>query len=173
VTTTLPRSPLADVLGPARSALPRPVRTAPEPARLVIDEIGVDHPVRAVGLQPDGQLEIPDESEVGWYRLGSAPGEPGAVIVAGHVSWNGANGPFLELDRLDPGASVRVELADGRRRDYTVVERAQYPKAMLPAARIWTRTGAETLVLITCGGDFNSELRRYYDNIVVYAVPTD
>ena len=33
--------------------------------------------------------------------------------------------------------------------------------------------GAETLVLITGGGDFNSELRRYYDNIVVYAVPTD
>jgi hypothetical protein len=170
--TTLPLSPLAVQLGAAESVAPRPVTAAPAPVRLVSDDIGVDHPVRAVGLQPDGQLEIPDESEVGWYRLGSAPGEPGAIVIAGHVSWNGADGPFLELDRLEPGALVRVELADGSRRDYSVVEHARYPKLMLPAKRIWTRTGAETLVLITCGGEFNSELRRYYDNVVVYAVPT-
>ena len=29
----------------------------------------------------------------------------------------------------------------------------------------------ETLVLITCGGDFNRQVRRYTDNIVIYAVP--
>ena len=37
--------------------------------------------------------------------------------------------------------------------------------------RIWRTTGDETLVLITCGGDYNPEIRRYRENIVVYAVP--
>lgn len=41
----------------------------------------------------------------------------------------------------------------------------------LPRERIWRNTGPETLVLITCGGDFNPDINRYDDNIVVYAVP--
>ena len=63
------------------------------------------------------------------------------------------------------------DLADGSSRQYSVIERAQYPKLMLPRERIWTRTGDETLVLITCGGDFNRSIRRYTDNVIVYAVP--
>ena len=46
-----------------------------------------------------------------------------------------------------------------------------YPKTALPVDRVWATSGPETLVLITCGGDFNPEIRRYRDNIVVYAVP--
>jgi sortase (surface protein transpeptidase) len=131
----------------------------------------VDHPVRAIGLEPDGQLEIPDETEVGWYRLGSSPGRAGTTVVAGHVSWNDTLGPFARLASMEPGGRVDVQLADGTVRTYEVTERAQYPKLELPPERIWARDGAETLVLITCGGDFNSEIRRYRDNIVVYAVP--
>jgi sortase (surface protein transpeptidase) len=148
----------------------RPVDRA-TPTRIVIDSIGVDHPVRPVGIEPDGQLEIPDETEVGWYRLNSAPGERGAAVFAGHVSWNGSDGPFVGLALLEPGSTVRLELADGSSRTYAVVERAQDPKQGLPADRIWTRTGPETLVLITCGGEFNWDTHRYYDNVVVYARP--
>ena len=46
-----------------------------------------------------------------------------------------------------------------------------YDKDALPRERIWRNTGDETLVLITCGGDFNPEITRYRQNIVVYAVP--
>ena len=63
----------------------------------------VDVPVRAVGVTPDGQLEIPDETEVGWYRPGSSPGEAGATVLAGHVSWNRSDGPFLRLAELQAG----------------------------------------------------------------------
>lgn len=54
---------------------------------------------------------------------------------------------------------------------YEAVERNQYNKGELPAERIWTRTGNETLIVITCGGEFNPAIKRYYDNIVIYAVP--
>jgi hypothetical protein len=46
-----------------------------------------------------------------------------------------------------------------------------YDKDGLPRDRIWRNTGDETLVLITCGGDFNPDINRYRQNIVVYAVP--
>jgi hypothetical protein len=160
------------VLGERTSATPvAPVSMSP-PVRLAIDGLGVDVPIRGVGLEADGQLEIPDETEVGWYRLGASPGELGATVLAGHVNWRRVDGPFVRLVQLEPGAPVVVTLADGTTRTYTVVERQQYAKDALPADRIWTHTGPETLVLITCGGSFNPAIRRYRDNIVVYAVPT-
>jgi sortase (surface protein transpeptidase) len=92
-------------------------------------------------------------------------------VLAAHVSWNDTIGPFFRLAELEPGALIKLQLADGTTRRYQVVERAQYDKTELPAERIWTRGGDETLVLITCGGDFNRQIRRYTDNIVIYASP--
>jgi hypothetical protein len=171
-TTTTPLSPLAAGLGEPVSVLPAAPVAATEPVRLSVGAIGVDVPVRGVGVAADGQLEIPDETEVGWYRLGAAPGEPGATVIAGHVNWHGVDGPFLRLRELEPGATIDVALADGTTRRYTVTERQQYAKTELPAERLWTREGPEVVVLITCGGSFNPEIRRYRDNIVTFAVPT-
>jgi LPXTG-site transpeptidase (sortase) family protein len=169
--TTLPVSPLAAALGEPVSVIPAAPSETNPPVRLAIDSIGVDVAVRAVGVTDDGQLEVPDETEVGWYRLGSSPGEPGAAVIAGHVNWNRVDGPFVRLRQLEPGSTVVVSLGDGSTRTYQVVERQQYAKTALPADRIWTQTGPETLVLVTCGGSFNPDIRRYRDNIVVYAVP--
>ena len=169
--TTLPTSPLAALVGAAESALPTAPTVPTPPTRLSIGVIGVDVGIRAVGVQPDGQLEIPDETEVGWYGLGSAPGAPGTTVFAAHVNWHGRPGPFLRLSELEPGAEVIVTSADGTSRTYSVTERAQYPKASLPTERVWNRSGPETLVLITCGGDFDATQRRFRDNVVVYAVP--
>ena len=110
---------------------------------------------------------------VGWYEYGSSPGLPGATVLAAHVSWNDALGPFHQLGSLVPGDEVDVVLTDGSTRRYEVVERTMYAKDALPSERIWTTEGDETLVMITCGGSFNPEIRRYRHNIVVYAVPVD
>jgi LPXTG-site transpeptidase (sortase) family protein len=128
-------------------------------------------PVRAVGLEPDGQMEIPDETEIGWYQYGATAGQPGATVLAAHVSWNRTSGPFAQLGRVEPGEQIEVTLDDGSVRRYEVTERAVYGKLELPRERLWRNTGDETLVLITCGGDFNPDIRRYRENIVVYAVP--
>jgi LPXTG-site transpeptidase (sortase) family protein len=167
---TLPLSPLAAELPPRASAIPDG-RPAVAPAILWIDGISLWAPVSAVGFEPDGQLEIPDETMVGWYRFGSTPGAAGSTVLAAHVSWNDTVGPFFRLGELEPGAPIRLDLSDGSTRYYQVIERAQYGKSELPEERIWTREGDETLVLITCGGDFNRQIRRYADNIVIYAVP--
>ena len=67
-----------------------------------------------------------------------------------------------KTERLRPSFETSVD---------EVVERTMYDKDGLPRERIWRNTGDETLVLITCGGDFNPDINRYRQNIVVYAVP--
>ena len=170
--STVPLSPLAELLGEQISAVPEEIEPRPRPIGLEIDAIDVsDFPVRAVGLEDDGQFEVPDETEIGWYQYGATSGRPGATVLAAHVSWNGAVGPFGSLGTLEPGNQIAVTLDDGTVRQYEVFERAIYGKLELPRERIWRNTGPETLVLITCGGDFNPDIRRYRQNIVVYAAP--
>jgi hypothetical protein len=165
-------SPLAAQLGPRESAVIEPRAPRPSPISLQIDSVDVaGFPVRAIGLEPDGQLEVPDETEIGWYRYGATAGQPGATVLAAHVSWNRTAGPFARLGTVEPGAQVEITLDDGSVRRYEVVERAVYGKLELPRERLWRNTGPEELVLITCGGDYNPEIRRYRQNIVVYAVP--
>ena len=141
------------------------------PLSIRFEGVGVDDPIRPVGLDEDGELEVPDETEVGWWELGSAPGLPGATVLAAHVSWNGSNGPFQRLGQAEIGARLEVDTGDGFVRVYQVIERTMYEKDELPAERIWRTSGNEMLVLITCGGDFNPQIRRYRHNIVVYAIP--
>jgi len=171
--TTVPRSPLAEFLGPAGSAIPPVLEPRPRPTALVIPEIDVLRPVRAVGLEDNGELEVPDETEVGWYQYGAAPGDPGATVLAAHVTWNRSLGPFYRLGEIELGDRVDVVLDDGSTRVYEVVERTIYGKDELPRHRIWRNSGPESLVLITCGGSYNPDIRRYRENIVVYAVPVD
>ncbi len=166
-----PLSPLSSLLGEPGSAIPPEIEPRVRPTALVIRDIDVLSPVRAVGLEDDGELEVPDETEIGWYRYGAAPGRPGATVLAAHVTWNRSVGPFFRLGELEPGDQVEVALDDGTTRTYEVTERVMYDKDGLPRERIWRNTGPETLVLITCGGDFNPDIRRYRQNIVVYAVP--
>jgi hypothetical protein len=171
-TTVTEASPLAKELGPQFSVMVEAPRAKAEPVGLTIAKIGLKaKPVRSVGLESDGQLEIPSEKEIGWYRYGQAPGEVGSTVLAAHVSWNGSLGPFADLATIEPGDRINVQLSDGGSRTYEAIERNQYNKGELPAERIWTRSGPESLVLITCGGEFNPAIKRYYDNIVIYAVP--
>ena len=165
-------SPLAAQVGERFSAIPEERAPRPRPVGIQIDTIDVArYPIRAIGLEPDGQMEIPDETEIGWYRYGATAGQPGATVLAAHVSWNRTAGPFARLGTVEPGSQIEVALDDGSLRRYEVVERAVYGKLELPRERLWRNTGAEELVLITCGGDYNPEIRRYRENIVVYAVP--
>jgi LPXTG-site transpeptidase (sortase) family protein len=165
-------SPLARQLGPRQSAIPEVVAPRPRPVGLQMQSIDVARfPVRPVGLELDGEMEIPDETEIGWYQYGATAGQPGATVLAAHVSWNRTQGPFARLGSVEPGEQIEVALDDGTVRLYEVVERTVYGKSELPRERIWRNTGEETLVLITCGGDYNPEIRRYRENIVVYAVP--
>jgi LPXTG-site transpeptidase (sortase) family protein len=144
------------------------------PERLRIPSLDVKAPVVAIGVTDNGDMEIPsDVRDVGWYRHGPAPGEPGATVLAGHVdSREQGRGVFFDLRRLDVGSRVEVTDTAGNVQRFDVVTRRTYDKPRLPTDDLFARTGPPQLVLITCGGDFDPEAGSYRENVVVYAQPS-
>ena len=166
----------AEPLPATRSARIGDLDQAPAkiPERLRIPELDIAAPIVAVGVEDDGEMEVPEDvGDVGWYRYGPTPGEPGAAVIAGHVdSRQQGRGAFFDLRRLDVGARVKVTDSAGDVQRFDVVARRTYDKASLPADMLFSRTGPSQLVLITCGGDFDRGAGSYRDNVVIYAQPS-
>lgn len=165
-------APPSGATAPLPPAAPLPsVVELPAPTGLAIDALGVaGAPVVPVGVESDGDMEIPPVDVVGWYRFGARPGDEGSAVLAAHVAYDGIDGVFRDLDDLAPGDSVTVQFADGGARTFGVTEVARYDKAELPA-EVWARGGDSVLALITCGGSFDADARSYEDNVVAYAAP--
>lgn len=146
----------------------------PAPDRLTLPTLGVTATIRPVGVDGSGDLQIPaDVADVGWYRYGPRPGDPaGSTVLSGHVdSAEQGRGAFFRLRSLNPGDPVVLRSADGTVRRYRVVAREEWPKTEVPLDRIFSRTGAPRLTLITCGGGFREDVRSYLDNVAITAVP--
>lgn len=150
-----------------------PLRARPataRPTRLRIAALDVDAPVRPVGVDRRGVLEVPSRTEVGWYRPGPVPGAAGSAVLAAHVDYGGRPGVFFDLEELTPGAIVEVTLDDGTSQRFVVVAVERLAKEDLPAD-LFRTDGPPGLALVTCGGAFDPEDRRYLDNVVARAVP--
>ena len=144
----------------------------PVPVAISIDGIGVEEaPVQDVGVEDNGDMEIPGADGVGWYRFNATPGEEGSAVLAAHISFDGQPGVFRYLDEAEIGDRVVIEFDDGTTSEFEIVELAQYDKQELPTDRVFAKTGDPVLTLVTCGGDFNRSLRSYEDNVVAYAIP--
>lgn len=145
------------------------------PTTLRIPALEIAAPVTPAGVEPNGDMEVPDRvSEVGWYKHGPAPGEPGSAVLAAHVDL-ASQGPgvFFNLRTLEPGDAIHVDFDDGTTQSYLVAARMLYDKTELPTDAIFSREGPPTLTLVTCGGGFNQTAQSYDSNVVVYAVPLD
>lgn len=147
---------------------PPPVHSGP-PARVTIPAIGVDAPLVAVGLLPDGAMQTPDFGRAGWYDRGPQPGDPGPAVVVAHVD-SKAKGPdvFNRLRELRAGDRVTVHYPD-HDTTFAVTAKEQAAKTELPADRIWNDSAAPVLRLITCGGAFDRRRGSYLDNVIIYA----
>ncbi|MFL5896327.1 MAG: class F sortase [Thermoleophilaceae bacterium] len=143
----------------------------PRPTRIRIRAIGVDARVTRLGINPDGTMQTPTEyADAGWYAPGPEPGERGAAVIAGHVDSKSGPAVFYRLGELRRGDVVRITVAGGKVIRFKVTGLERWPKASFPTKRVFGRTRAVTLRLITCGGAFNSATGHYVDNTIVYGV---
>ena len=143
------------------------------PARLILPALGVDAAVVPVGVGPGGALTIPDNARViGWWSGGAAPGSPvGTVLMAGHVdSAQTGLGALARLSQAPVGARLTVR-GTGSEMTYVVRARRRYLKQDLPWRTIFAQGELPRLVLVTCGGAFDSSTLHYTDNVVVIATP--
>ncbi len=169
-TTTLAGPRIADLI---RVVEDEPTIDLAAPVTVRVGGIEIEAPVVPVGVESDGQMEIPtDVDEIGWYSFGPAPGEQGSAVLAGHVSSRAqGRGVFYDLKRVAPGDAVEVEHEDGTTTSYSVVAVRTIDKGELPTDEIFSRDGEPILTLITCGGSFSRSLNSYDSNVVVVAVP--
>jgi hypothetical protein len=140
------------------------------PTRLRISAIGVDTPLETLSIGRDGALQPPGNfGKAGWYADGTAPGDTGPAVIAGHVDSKAGPAIFYRLRELTVGDRVDVTRG-GKSVRFTVVRTAWYPKTKFPTSQVYGPTPDRQLRLITCGGVFDHSLRSYKDNLVVYAV---
>lgn len=152
---------------------PQPGATAPPgPSTLSIPRIGVRATIVAVGRKADGAMQVPDPGQVGWYRLGPRPGDPGPAVLVGHVDNHTSPDVFYRLGQLRPGDEILVGQPDGTTTRFLAGRLERHPKTALPTTRIWLKTTRPLLRLITCAGSFDHATGHYRDNLILYASPT-
>lgn len=139
------------------------------PELLVIPSIQLKANIKNVGVNPDGSMEVPQYQFAGWFSVGPAPGEQGAAVIDGHVSWQGQEGVFFGLKSLRKGDTIAVYDLSGDCAIFIVDEVEVTLKTELPTAKIWVDTKEPLLRLITCGGEFNNSTKHYLSNVIVYA----
>ena len=154
---------------------PNPFRTVPSdlsgpPTRLRVAAIGVDTSLETLELGADGELQPPKTNErAGWYADGTAPGDVGPAVLAGHVDSQQGPAVFYRLREITAGDKIEVTRGDSTV-TFMVTATAWYPKKAFPTEEVYGPTPDRQLRLITCGGVFDRTLRSYTDNLVVYAV---
>jgi LPXTG-site transpeptidase (sortase) family protein len=119
----------------------------------------------------DGVLPIPDgiREATWWGAAFDAAG--GATVLAGHVNWRGATGPFAELWKAKLGDRVTVVDGNGAVHEYQVRQLVTVHKNDLPhrAQELFGQDGAHRLVLVTCGGRWVGGRDGYEENRIVIA----
>lgn len=146
---------------------------AAQPVSVGIPTIGVTSDLLRLGLNDDGTVEVPPlgpDDQAGWYERGPAPGDVGPAVLLGHVD-SAEHGPgiFFDLGALQPGDEVEVARADGTVAVFAVDRVERHPKDDFPTIEVYGDTADAQLRLITCGGDFDSSVRSYQDNVIAFA----
>jgi hypothetical protein len=154
---------------PAPSEVVSPIVARSAPVTLSIPAIGLTVSVSALGLNPDGTVQVPsDFQEPGWFQLGPSPGQVGSAVILGHVDSYQGPAVFFQLRSLQAGDLVEVSLADGVVATFAVNTAAMYPKDRFPAQQVYGSHGYSALQLVTCGGTFDTQTGHYLSNVIVY-----
>ena len=143
---------------------------------LSIPAIGqADVPVGAATVTTDGVLEPPaNVHSVGLWT----PGAPlsatvGTTDITGHVDYTGQGpGALHDIAYLQTGDRIYTTDASGHTTTWSVdAVNARSKADGVDVTAFPGRSGPRTLVLITCGGAFDSADRSYLANVYVTAHP--
>ena len=177
--TTPPSTPSFHQMAPVNIA-PEPNQGSPfmqrasdpPPVKLLVPSLKISAAVEALGVTQDYSLQAPAGiSDVGWYRLGASPGSAGDAIISGHRGYpGGIPAVFNDINQLQPGDEVDVELADGSTVQFAVTRMFSTPYRTLPPG-FFATDGVPLLTLVTCTGDFRNKDQTYSDRLVVQARP--
>lgn len=95
-------------------------------------------------------MEVPSNTvDVGWFKLGTLPGEKGSAIIAGHYDGGkGQSGVFTKLNELRKGDKLFIEDSLGKTIAFIVRQTTSYDPGY--ADEVFSRNDATYLNLTTC-----------------------
>jgi sortase (surface protein transpeptidase) len=141
------------------------------PIRLEIPAIDLRAGVVAIGLRPDGNLDVPPQPDgpVAWYERSPTPGELGSAVLVGHVdAAHDVPAVFARLRLVRPGDAVSVGRADRGVIRFVVTGIARYPKDHFPGERLLGPRDYPALTMMTCGG-IDQDSPGHHSNLIVFA----
>jgi sortase A len=145
------------------------VAPAKPPARLKIPTINVDAAVEQVGVDSQGRIAAPTKTaDVGWYKLGSAPGDAGNAVIDGHLDWYDGPAVFQRLGKMKVGDQIMVLREDGTQAKFIVDATSVMPYDAATDA-MFTKSGPPSLTLITCAGTWDRQRGTYLQRLVVHS----
>ncbi len=153
------------------TATPTPQQYYP-PIHLSIPKISLSANIVSVGLDNTNAMDVPNNFvDVGWYNLGSKPGQLGSTVLDGHSDdFHGNPAVFYYLDTLQIGDQIIVTDQNGKKLTYTVTGNEVYPVDALPLRQIFASNDAIRLNLITCHGQWDNSIQTYNQRTVIYSV---
>lgn len=139
------------------------------PVHLIIPSINVDAAVQDIGLTEQGAMDVPDNTtDVGWYKLGSLPGETGSAVISGHFDGREGNfGVFNNLNKLKPGDKIYVLNDQGTTTTFAVRESRTYNPGYADEVFFPNDNGVH-LNLVTCDGVWDKNKKSYSKRLVVF-----
>lgn len=147
-----------------------------KPRYLTIPYLGIyNRRIVELGLKGQNEMSTPyNIHDVGWFTGSVLPGQKGATVLNAHGGDLGY-GVFRTLPKLPVGETFTIEMGDGRKLNYKVVESVR--KELGAAANEYMNTiftpidpNGNTLTMITCTGDWWDKEQTYSQRLFVRAV---
>jgi LPXTG-site transpeptidase (sortase) family protein len=113
-------------------------------------------------------MDVPvNTGDVGWFYLGTRPGETGSAVIAGHFDKaDGTGSVFADLNKLKQGDRVYVIGEDGSTTTFAVQGSREYDAGF--ADEVFSRNDGVYLNLITCDGVWDGAKKSYNKRLVVF-----
>ena len=143
------------------------IEVLPPDGNLVIPSLGIDQPLIPVRVR-DQVWDVEElGTEVGWLQTtGAHPRDDLAMVLIGHITlpYPGGSGPFLYLNRLQPGDVIKYrdwqETYTYNVKSLSVIKPEEVENLYRP--------GGDRLLLVTCTG-YNAIEWRYDLRLIVEA----
>ena len=159
--------------GPVGDLPPESTSSATIPVGIVIEAASIDAEVETLNIV-NGKMEDPTGPwVVSWYQQSAELGEPGNVMLAGHVDYWGV-GPsvFYHVRDLAAGDDILLTGQNGLPYRYQVTSNDTYSLDELVSgkmAELAATTDNQVATIFTCGGEFDYVNGEYLSRTVIRA----
>jgi len=144
------------------------VKVQKSEAYLIIPRIKVKAVIKDMSLTSEGAMAIPDNRvDVGWFSLGTRPGEIGSAVIGGHNRWDLKVAVFNHLNQLKKGDILSVVDAKGISTSFVVRKMRTYDATDINTGIFASESGIH-LNLITCSGVWDPITKSYTTRLVIF-----